>query len=210
METDLARAWLRAAAAAIEVNRDHLTRLDSAIGDADHGTNMHRGFTAVLQALDGYPAATAGDVLIRAGGTLISRVGGASGPLYGTALRTAGKRLTGERPDPAGLAAALADGLAAVCRLGSAQVGDKTMVDAFAPAVDALRASADAGEDLGTAARAAAEAAEAGLRATAPLQARRGRASYLGERSIGHEDPGAASTALLFRALADAAARPAG
>ncbi|MFC7331186.1 dihydroxyacetone kinase subunit DhaL, partial [Marinactinospora rubrisoli] len=152
MDIDLACAWLRAAATAVEVNRDHLTRLDSAIGDADHGTNMHRGFTAVRHVLDGYRPATVGDVLVKAGNTLISRVGGAAGPLYGTALRTAGRDLTGARAAPAELAAALDAGLAAVRRLGSAQVGDKTMVDAFAPAVDALRASAEAGGDLASAA----------------------------------------------------------
>ncbi|GAA3721887.1 dihydroxyacetone kinase-like protein [Spinactinospora alkalitolerans] len=206
MDIELARAWVRAIASAIEGDKERLTRLDSAIGDADHGNNMHRGFSAVLQALDGHEAATVGDVLVKTGTTLISRVGGASGPLYGTVFRTAGKRLTGPEADAGEVADALAAGLDGVRGLGAAQVGDKTMVDAFSPALDAFRAAVEAGGDLAAAARAAAEAAAEGLEATTPLQARKGRASYLGARSIGHQDPGAASTALIFHALADVTA----
>lgn len=204
MDIETARTWVRAIAASVEAEKDRLTRLDSAIGDADHGNNLHRGFTAVDAALETHPAATAGDVLITTGSTLISKVGGASGPLYGSLFRAAGKHLTQAEPTPAQLADALDAGLAAVRKLGSAQVGDKTMVDALSPALEALRASAESGAGLAAAARAAAKAAGVGAESTIPLQARKGRASYLGQRSQGHEDPGAASTALIFTALAEA------
>ncbi|MBB4932615.1 dihydroxyacetone kinase-like protein [Lipingzhangella halophila] len=204
MDTDLARAWMLAVAESIEADRERLSRLDAEIGDGDHGTNMHRGFSAVREALDGVDSPSASTVLVKTGTTLISRVGGASGPLYGTVFRTVGKQLGAGDSDVAELAAALSAGRDDVCRLGSAQVGDKTMVDALSPAVDALTAADPAG-GLGPATRAAAEAAEKGAESTIPLQARKGRASYLGERSAGHLDPGAASTALIFRALADVA-----
>ncbi|PSK92321.1 dihydroxyacetone kinase-like protein [Murinocardiopsis flavida] len=205
MDIKTARAWVRAIAASVEAGKDRLTRLDSAIGDADHGNNLHRGFTAVDAALATHPAATPGDVLVTTGSTLISKVGGASGPLYGSLFRAAGKRLTQSAPTPADLADALDAGLAAVRKLGSAQVGDKTMVDALTPALEALRAAAESGADLPAAAHAAAKAAADGAASTIPLQARKGRASYLGQRSQGHEDPGAASTAMIFTALAEAA-----
>jgi phosphoenolpyruvate---glycerone phosphotransferase subunit DhaL len=202
--------WLRAAAAAIEAEADHLTQLDSAIGDGDHGVNMTRGMRAVLAALDGQDAEPPGRLLIAAGKTLVSSVGGASGPLWGTALRRAG-RAAADAPalDGAALAAALEAALAGITELGAAEPGDKTMVDALGPAVAALRAAVEAGTDLDAALEQAARAAETGARATVPMQARKGRASYLGERSVGHEDPGAASTALIVRALA-AGLEPAG
>lgn len=206
MDIDLARAWVQAIAAAVDQHKDRLTQLDSAIGDADHGVNMHRGFSAVSTALDGFVPDTVGALLVKAGTTLISSVGGASGPLYGGAFRAAGKTLEAPTATPQEFAAALAAGLASIERLGSAAPGDKTMIDAYAPALAAFRQQADAGATLAAAALTAADAAEDGLRATAPLQARKGRASYLGARSIGHQDPGAASTALIFRALAETAA----
>lgn len=176
---------------------DHLTDLDSAIGDADHGSNMQRGFAAVTAVLDKEPPPTPGAVLALAGRQLISTVGGASGPLYGTLLRRTGKAL-GDAPavTPQQLAEAFGAGVAAVAQLGGAQAGDKTMLDALLPAAEAL----------GTSFGAARDAAEEGARATVPMQARKGRASYLGERSIGHQDPGATSSALLVAALADTVA----
>lgn len=200
-DADAARAWVVAAAAAVTENADHLTQLDSAIGDADHGVNLKRGFTAVTAALGGFEADGPGAVLVKTGTTLISKVGGASGPLYGSAFRAIGKALDGPGADAAALGAALRDGLAAIRKLGAAAPGDKTIVDALDPAVEAFAAAAPDG--LGPAAEAAAVAAEVGAKATAELQARKGRASYLGARSVGHQDPGATSTALIFRALAD-------
>jgi phosphoenolpyruvate---glycerone phosphotransferase subunit DhaL len=199
-DADTARAWAVAVAAVVKENADHLTQLDSAIGDADHGVNLTRGFTAVTAALDGFEADGPGAVLVKVGTTLISKVGGASGPLYGSAFRAIGKALDGPEIDAATLGAALRDGLAAIRKLGAAAPGDKTIVDALGPAVDAFEAAASDG--LKAAAEAAADAAEAGARATAELQARKGRASYLGARSVGHQDPGATSTALILRALA--------
>ncbi len=204
MDIDLAHAWMRAIAALMDRDKDHLTQLDSAIGDADHGVNMQRGFTAVLVALDGYEAKSFGDVLVKAGNTLISAVGGAAGPLYGSFFRTVGKQLTDPTADGEQLAVALDAGLQAVRKLGAASPGDKTMVDALTPALTAFAAQLGAGQDLAAAAQKAAEAAETGARETIPLEARKGRASYLGTRSIGHQDPGATSAALIVRALAEA------
>ncbi|EST27301.1 hypothetical protein M878_25215 [Streptomyces roseochromogenus subsp. oscitans DS 12.976] len=203
MDTDLARTWVQAIAAAVDQHKDHLTQLDSAIGDADHGTNMHRGFSAAVTALADYEPDTAGAVLVKTGTTLISTVGGASGPLYGGAFRAIGKALDTPTADPQQVATALAAGLASIQKLGAAAPGDKTMIDAYAPALAAFEQQAAAGADLAAAAAAAADAAEEGMRATTPMQARKGRASYLGARSIGHQDPGATSTALVFRALAE-------
>ncbi|MFJ6621541.1 dihydroxyacetone kinase subunit DhaL [Kitasatospora sp. NPDC091335] len=200
-----AEAWIRTIAAAVEKEQSRLTELDSAIGDGDHGSNLQRGFTAALAALDGLRPAGPGAVLTKTGTTLISKVGGASGPLYGKAFRAIGAALP-EPADPATLAEALSAGLDAVRLLGKAETGDKTIVDAWTPAVAAFRAAAAAGAGLPGAAAAAADAAEQGARDTVPLQARKGRASYLGERSVGHQDPGATSTALVFRALADVTA----
>ncbi|MET7615630.1 dihydroxyacetone kinase subunit DhaL [Streptomyces sp. NPDC005408] len=203
MDTDLARTWVQAIAAAVEKHKDHLTQLDSAIGDADHGVNMHRGFSAATTALADYEADTPGSVLAKTGNTLISSVGGASGPLYGGAFRAIGKALDAPTADTRQFAAALAAGLASVQKLGAAAPGDKTMIDAYAPALATFQQQADAGADFAAAALAAADAAEEGMRTTTPMQARKGRASYLGARSIGHQDPGATSTALIFRALAE-------
>lgn len=190
--------WMEDVAAAVDREAGRLTDLDAAIGDADHGANLKRGFAAVAETLAKEPPATPGAVLVTAGGLLIATVGGASGPLYGTLLRRAGKAL-GEAGEVsrAELADALAAGVAAVGQLGGGVPGDKTMLDALTPAVEALRESFAA----------ARSAAEAGALATVPLRARKGRASYLGERSVGHQDPGATSSALLFAALEEVAAR---
>ena len=194
-------AWMREASAAVAAEADHLTQLDSAIGDGDHGVNMTRGFTAVVEAVDGSEEPP-GKQLILAGKTLVSKVGGASGPLWGTALRHAGRAVgSAEALEGAQLVEALSAGLAGVVELGAAEPGDKTMVDALAPAILALRAALEEGAPLDAAVGAAADAAEAGARATVPMQARKGRASYLGERSVGHQDPGATSTAVIVRAL---------
>ncbi|MBE1533610.1 dihydroxyacetone kinase subunit DhaL [Actinomadura algeriensis] len=194
--------WIRRAAALVSADAGELTRLDAAIGDGDHGHNLDRGFAAAVAAL---PAdAPAGRVLIAAGRALVAKTGGASGPLYGTMLRRAGRVLDDcDDPDAADLGAALRAALDGVRELGRAEEGDKTMVDALAPAVAAYAAALDGGAPLPGAARAAADAAAAGADATVPMQARKGRASYLGERSVGHLDPGAASTALVLRALAE-------
>jgi dihydroxyacetone kinase phosphoprotein-dependent L subunit len=211
MDTSVFRAWITAAAGVIEANRDHLTQLDAAIGDADHGSNLARGFAAVLAALDAKPAATPGAVLILTGSTLISKVGGASGPLYGTAFRRAGQALgAAEEVDLAALGQALEAALAGVRALGAAREGDKTLVDALAPAARALTKAAAEGAARADALAAVAAAAAEGAAATVPMQARKGRASYLGPRSVGHEDPGAASTVLILTALRDAAAGGAG
>ena len=185
----------------------YLVQLDAAIGDGDHGTNLTRGFDAVLQALAAEDGLPPGRQLVLAGRTLVSAVGGASGPLWGSALRRAG-RVLGEDPafGPEQLVAALEAALAAIVDLGQASPGDKTMVDALEPAVRALREGVAAGRPLPAAVGSAALAAEAGRDATIPMQARRGRASYLGERSIGHQDPGATSAALVVRALERAVA----
>jgi dihydroxyacetone kinase-like protein len=196
------RRWLEGAAASLRAEREYLTQLDAAIGDADHGTNMDRGFTAVVEKLEGVEDAPPGKLLTTAGSTLVSTVGGASGPLWGTALRRAGRSLgDAEEFDGTDLAAALGAALEGVVELGAAQEGEKTMVDALAPAVRALREELGGGGTLTSGLAAARMAAEEGARATVPLQASKGRASYLGERSIGHQDPGATSTALVLAAL---------
>jgi phosphoenolpyruvate---glycerone phosphotransferase subunit DhaL len=201
VDAETVKRWLNEAAVAVREQRDYLTQLDAAIGDADHGTNMDRGFTAVVEKLDGLEGPP-GKLLTAAGSTLVSTVGGASGPLWGTALRRAGRTL-GDADDFGGteLAEALDAALAGIVELGAAQEGDKTMVDAFAPAVRAFRARLDGGGELSQALAEARAAGEEGMRATTPLQASKGRASYLGERSIGHQDPGATSTALIIAAL---------
>nr|BFE77447.1 hypothetical protein GCM10020093_000480 [Planobispora longispora] len=201
-------AWIEEAARSVRAERDELTRLDAAIGDADHGTNLDRGFTEAVRALGERCPATPGAVLVLVGSTLIRKVGGASGPLYGTAFREAGKAL-GDAPavSAADLAAALTAGVAGVRRLGSAAEGDKTMVDALAPAAGALAEAVREGRGLDDALGAASAAAAAGAAATIPMPARKGRASYLGPRSVGHQDPGATSAALILRALHTVAAR---
>jgi dihydroxyacetone kinase-like protein len=219
------RIWLRNAALLIDKEKDRLTGLDLAIGDGDHGVNMHRGFSAVTAALDerereesgrdengrdgGGRDVTAGELLVAAGNTLVSTIGGASGPLFGSSFRALGKTLDATGPgvpedETLRLAAALTAAGDSVHRLGAAEPGDKTMYDVYRPAADAFARVAESGGGLAAAARAAADAADEGVRATEPMQARRGRASYLGLRSVGHQDPGAASLALIFRALATA------
>ncbi|MEV5312429.1 dihydroxyacetone kinase subunit DhaL [Streptomyces sp. NPDC052610] len=196
LDADFFRRWMTVTAASVDREAARLTALDSPIGDADHGSNMQRGFAAVTAAVEKEAPATPGAVLILSGRQLISTVGGASGPLYGTLLRRTGKALgDADEVGEEELARALRAGVDAVMALGGAAPGDATMIDALVPAVDAL------GDGFG----AARAAAEQGAIATTPLQARKGRASYLGERSIGHQDPGATSAALLIAGLAEAA-----
>jgi dihydroxyacetone kinase-like protein len=206
MHAEVFRAWIAASARIIDEQRDHLTQLDAAIGDADHGINLARGFTAVLSALESAAPAMPGSVLMVTGSTLISKVGGASGPLYGVAFRRAGKALGDVTDvDLPGLATALEAALAGVQQLGAAREGDKTMVDALAPAIGAFSKAIAERASQTDALSALAKAAQAGALATISMQALKGRASYLGPRSVGHEDPGAASTALILGALRDVA-----
>jgi dihydroxyacetone kinase-like protein len=192
--------------ARIKERRDELTDLDSAIGDADHGVNMDRGFTAVSAKLPELSDADLGALTKAIGMTLISTVGGAAGPLYGTFfLRFAGAVDQRTETDASGLGAALRAGLEGVVQRGKAELDDKTMVDAMTPAVDAY--DARVGDGIGAALAAAAEAAAQGRDRITPLIARKGRASYLGERSMHHQDPGATSTTILFEALRDAVAQ---
>jgi dihydroxyacetone kinase-like protein len=207
MDAATISSWMREIETSVRAERDHLVQLDAAIGDGDHGTNMSRGFDAVVQALAGDTGSPPGKLLILAGRTLVSSVGGASGPLWGSALRSGG-RVLGDQPtfDATQLVEVMAAALASIKDLGTASPGDKTMVDALEPAVDTLRSRVAAGESLSGAIEQAAASAEEGMRATIPMQARKGRASYLGERSVGHQDPGATSTALILRALQRAVA----
>lgn len=201
------RDWIARFRDDVVAQRDWLTELDSAIGDADHGANMARGMTAVMERLDAAPQATIEELLKTVGMTLVSSVGGASGPLYGTFFLRAGVAAGPvSELDGVALGAVVRAGVDGVIARGKAEPGDKTMIDAMVPAVDALDAALADGDDVAVATRAAADAAAAGRDATLPLVARKGRASYLGERSADHLDPGAASTALLFEALADAIA----
>jgi dihydroxyacetone kinase-like protein len=201
-------AWIQLAADVFRGEKEHLTELDSAIGDADHGINMDRGFQAVVAKLPTLPQDDIGALLKGVGMTLMSTVGGASGPLYGSFFLQLGNATAGKSDiDVAEFAAAMDNGIARVQGLGKAEAGDKTMLDALFPAQAALHHAADAGENPSAALGAAAEAAEEGMRATIPLVARKGRASYLGDRSAGHQDPGATSTSLLLKAAADAWSR---
>ncbi len=198
-------AWIRDFAGTVTANKAYLTELDSAIGDADHGINMDRGFQAVTGKLDTLASHDIGGCLRTIGSTLVSTVGGASGPLYGMFFMQMGGAATGkETLSLAEFAAAFEAGIGGVQRIGKAEPGDKTMLDALFPARDALTAAAADGTAVGPALERAAEAAEAGMRATVPLVARKGRASYLGERSAGHQDPGATSSAFLLRSAANA------
>lgn len=192
--------WIGVYADEIAANRDFLTQLDAATGDADHGVNMDRGVSAASAVLVAGVDLLPGDLLVEVGSTIVLRVGGAAGPLYGTAFREMGVSL-GDRTRFGldDLIQALQAGLDGIVKLGAAVQGDKTMVDAWAPAVEAL--NRDGTRDVGGALQQAREAAEAGAAATVSMQARKGRASYLGPRSVGHQDPGATSTALLFAAL---------
>jgi dihydroxyacetone kinase-like protein len=204
-------AWLRASAARINEEAAALTALDQKIGDGDHGINMDRGFAAIVAMLDGREspaadttdAAATADTLRQAGKTLISTVGGAAGPLYGTAFLRAAGALAGEHPSTAAaFVAALEAATGGIAALGKAAEGEKTMLDALFPAARAARAALDGGGDLAVVVSAAQDAADAGAAATIPMLATKGRASYLGERSIGHQDPGATSSALLLGVLA--------
>jgi dihydroxyacetone kinase-like protein len=201
-------AWIQLAAQVLRDNKEYLTQLDSAIGDADHGINMDRGFQAILAKLPTLPTGDVGGFLKGAGMTLVSTVGGASGPLYGTFLLQLGGATVGKAEvDLAEFATALDAGIAGIQRLGKAEPGDKTMLDALLPAQAALHQAVDEGASPAAALGAAAAAAEEGMRATIPLVARKGRASYLGDRSAGHQDPGATSSHLLLKAAADAWSR---
>lgn len=195
-------AWLRRLAEELHQQREYLTGLDAAIGDADHGTNMDRGFAAVSAKLPDLQDADIGTILKTVGTTLVSTVGGASGPLYGTAFLRAGMALTGKQELTAeDVAAGLQAAYDGIVARGRAQRGEKTMVDALGPALDAFKDAVAERRDLTSALRVAADAAEAGMKETIPLVATKGRASYLGERSKGHQDPGATSVTLLMRAM---------
>ena len=204
MTSEQLAGWLRRFRDLVIKNQTELTELDSAIGDADHGSNMARGMNAVINKLDQGRSPHVNDLFKTVAMTLVTSVGGASGPLYGTFfLRFAGATGPAIELDLEGLAMALDAGLTGIMERGKAEPGDKTMVDALSPAVDAMEAVIKSGGDLDAAVTAARDAAAAGRDATVPLVARKGRASYLGERSAGHMDPGAASMSLLFDALAD-------
>jgi phosphoenolpyruvate---glycerone phosphotransferase subunit DhaL len=199
-------AWIRSLAQAYEREMDHLSALDGALGDGDHGTSMVRSFRAIIVKLDATPLADVGGLLMMVGSTLVSVSGGATGPLFGTIFMEAGKQARGKQQVDLPLIAAMMQAAAsAVMARGGAQPGDKTMVDALAPAAQALSAASATGEELAGALAQAAAAAEAGAHATAGMLANKGRARYLGDRSLGHEDAGAHSVALIFGTLAAAA-----
>lgn len=200
-----ARRWIELAAVDVAQQRDYLVDLDRAIGDGDHGENMDRGFTAAVSALREAQPGSVAEVLKLVAKTLMSTVGGAAGPLYGTAFLRASKAAGGGDLDGAGVAAVIAGALDGIQARGKATTGEKTMVDAWTPALEAARAAAESGSEPAAVLEAAATAAEAGATATKPLRATKGRASYLGERSIGHLDPGAVSTSLILRAAVRAA-----
>jgi len=196
--------FVRSYADVIAENKEYLTQLDSAIGDADHGINMNRGFQAVLGKLDGIPNGDVGNLLKTVGMTLVSTVGGAGGPLYGTLFLQFGTATAGKSElEAEDWAAALVAGVQGVQMRGKAEPGDKTMVDALIPARDAFRQALDEGASFADALQRSAAAAEEGMKATIPWVARKGRASYLGERSAGHQDPGATSSYLLLKTAAD-------
>lgn len=205
--TDSTLSIVREMASAMEEHRRELTRLDSEIGDGDHGNNMQRGFTAALERVEGTEVKEPADALKAVAMALMSKVGGAAGPLYGTAFLRAASALAGKpEPSPEDVAEALEAAVGGVKQRGKAEVGDKTMVDALEPAVAAAREAAASGKGVGEVLRMAAEAAEEGAESTVPLVARRGRANYLGARAQGHMDPGSSSSFLLL----DAAARALG
>jgi phosphoenolpyruvate---glycerone phosphotransferase subunit DhaL len=196
--------WVRTFTDVIEENKEYLTQLDSAIGDADHGINMNRGMQAVIGKLEGIPNGDIGTMLKTVGMTLVSTVGGAAGPLYGTLFIQLGTATAGKPElEPEDWAAALASGVQGVQMRGKAEPGDKTMVDALIPARDAFRQALDEGSSFSEALDRSAAAAEEGMKATIPWVARKGRASYLGERSAGHQDPGATSSYLLVKTAAE-------
>jgi dihydroxyacetone kinase-like protein len=196
--------WLEAAAAVIEKNRQYLTDLDSPIGDADHGINMDRGFKKVVSKLPGVEEKDIGAILKTAGMALVTSVGGAGGPLYGTFLMDAGKAVAGkDELSDKDLVALLDAGLKGVIRIGKTNLEDKTMVDALHPALEALKEAVADGKGTVEALRLMTDAAYEGMKATIPMLARKGRASYVGERSIGHQDPGATSSYLLLKTLTE-------
>ena len=198
------RDWIRAYAAEIAEHRVELVKLDTAIGDGDHGTNMDRGMRKAVEKLDDTEGEDIGGLLKAVGMALVSSVGGAAGPLYGTLFLQMGTASSGrEELDLEGWTDALGAAVDGVKARGKAELEDKTMVDALVPALEALRAAGDEGAELGAALRRSAAAAEEGMKATIPLEARRGRASYLGPRSKDHQDPGATSTHLLLACAAD-------
>jgi phosphoenolpyruvate---glycerone phosphotransferase subunit DhaL len=201
IDRDATLDWMRRFAGEMSEHRQELVRLDTAIGDGDHGTNMDRGMKAALERLDAAEQPDPGAVLKTVAMALVSKVGGAAGPLYGTLFLQMSGALAGrEQVEVADWAGAWRKGLEGVQARGKAELGDKTMVDAMTPAVEALEQATDLDGGL----RAAAEAAEEGMKATVPLVARKGRASYLGERSAGHQDPGATSVTYLFQSAAEA------
>lgn len=202
LSTAWALAWIRGAQAAMAEHRMELIDLDRAIGDGDHGANMDKGFTAAVAKLEA-GAETVQDVLKVVAQTLMSTVGGAAGPLYGTAFLRASKGFEGDL-DAAGVVGLLTGALDGIVARGKATTGEKTMVDAWTPALEAAKAAAD-GSTPAAVLKAAAEAAAEGAEATIPMKATKGRASYLGDRSIGHKDPGATSTAYILAAAAAAA-----
>jgi phosphoenolpyruvate---glycerone phosphotransferase subunit DhaL len=205
------RGWIERYAAVVAENREYLTRLDQAIGDGDHGTNMNRGMQAAVGKIEGLNDADPGTLLKTVGMALISTVGGAGGPLYGTLFLQMGTAVTDKTElAPDDWAAALDAAVKGVQARGKAEPGDKTMIDALIPARDAFSGALGEGASLGDALRRSADAAEAGMEQTTPLVARKGRASYLGERSAGHQDPGATSSYLLLRTAADSLGGPAG
>jgi phosphoenolpyruvate---glycerone phosphotransferase subunit DhaL len=196
--------WVEAFASTVAENKDDLTRLDQAIGDGDHGTNMDRGMKAVIAKLDGLEGEDIGDLFKTVGMTLVSTVGGAAGPLYGTLFLQMGVATAGKSElEPDDWAAALDAAVNGVQMRGKAEPGDKTMIDALIPARDAFSAAVAEGVSFDEALRRSAEAAEQGMLATTPLVAKKGRASYLGERSAGHQDPGATSSDLLLKTAAE-------
>jgi phosphoenolpyruvate---glycerone phosphotransferase subunit DhaL len=197
--------WLENIAQVLEQNKQYLTDLDSPIGDADHGSNMDRGFKKVIEKLPTFASTDIGNILKTTGMTLMSSVGGASGPLYGTFFMKSGMTIgSKEELTDEDLVELLESGVQGVIQRGRAQLQDKTMIDAWTPAVEALKQALQNGADTAAALSSAVDGAEAGMKATIPLQARKGRASYLGERSIGHQDPGATSSYLILRALLQA------
>ncbi len=201
---DDALDWVKACAKAMAENRDYLTQLDAAIGDADHGANMDRGFKAVMNKMADVSDKDIGTIFKTVGMTLISTVGGAGGPLYGTFFLQAGMKTAGKMElTLSDWFAVLEAALNGVIMRGKAELGDKTMVDALTPAVNSLKQAVDNGSPIGAALDQSAEAAKQGMESTVPLVARKGRASYLGERSAGHQDPGATSSYLILKAAAD-------
>ena len=200
IDRDRTLAWMQRFAEEMAEHRQELVRLDTAIGDGDHGTNMNRGMQKALEKLQASEQADPGAVLKAVAMALVSSVGGAAGPLYGTLLLQMGTAMAGQAEvDQAGFVAAFRAGLVGVKARGKAQLGDKTMIDALTPAIDALEQAADLTAGL----TAAVDAAEQGMNATTPLVARKGRASYLGDRSAGHQDPGATSTYYLVKSAAE-------